>query len=98
MGSAPLALSTAASFSTAISPPLNDIAQLIADPQVAHRNMIVSAEDEAGAHLQMAGNPIKLSAHEDPATRPAAPALDGDRQRILAELDSPATPTKPPER
>ena len=34
-----------------------------------------------------AGNPIKLSAHEDPATREAAPALDGDRQRILAELD-----------
>jgi CoA:oxalate CoA-transferase len=78
--------------------PLNDIAQLIADPQVTHRNMIVSAEDEAGARLQMAGNPIKLSAHEDPATRPAAPALDGDRQRILAELEAPETPTKPPER
>jgi len=77
--------------------PLNDIAQLLADPQVIHRNMIVSAEDETGARLQMAGNPIKLSAHEDPATRPAAPALDGDRQRILAELDGPAKPAKPPE-
>jgi len=77
--------------------PLNDIAQLIADPQVIHRNMIVSAENETGAQLQMAGNPIKLSAHADPATRPAAPALDGDRQRILAELNASKTPPKPSE-
>jgi CoA:oxalate CoA-transferase len=67
--------------------PLNDIAQLIEDPQVISRNMVVSADDGAGGDLQMAGNPIKLSAHEDPATRKAAPALDGDRQRILDELD-----------
>jgi len=71
--------------------PLNDIAQMIADPQVIFRNMVVSAADNAGGSLQMAGNPIKLSAHEDPATRPAAPALDGDRARILAELDAQAT-------
>jgi CoA:oxalate CoA-transferase len=71
--------------------PLNDIAQLIEDPQVISRNMVVSADDGAGGSLQMAGNPIKLSAHEDPATREAAPALDGDRQRILAELDARAT-------
>jgi len=71
--------------------PLNDIAQMIADPQVIFRNMVVSAADNAGGSLQMAGNPIKLSAHEDPVTRPAAPALDGDRARILAELDAQAT-------
>jgi CoA:oxalate CoA-transferase len=71
--------------------PLNDIAQLIEDPQVISRNMVVSADDGAGGSLQMAGNPIKLSAHEDPATREAAPALDGDRQRILDELDARAT-------
>jgi CoA:oxalate CoA-transferase len=78
--------------------PLNDIAQLIEDPQVIHRNMIVSSIDEEGVRLQMAGNPIKLSAHEDPTTRPAAPALDGDRRRILAELDAPITPPKSLER
>jgi CoA:oxalate CoA-transferase len=70
--------------------PLNDIAQLIADPQIISRNMVVSTDTESGRVLQMAGNPIKLSAHEDPATREAAPALDGDRQRILAELDAQA--------
>jgi len=74
--------------------PLNDIAQLFADPQVASRNMLVSADDGAGGRLQMAGNPIKLSAHQDPPTRPAAPALDADRRRILAELDAPESPPK----
>jgi CoA:oxalate CoA-transferase len=73
--------------------PLNDIAQLIEDPQVVFRNMVVSTDDDAGGRLQMAGNPIKLSAHEDPTTRKAAPALDGDRQQILAELD--ATESRP---
>jgi CoA:oxalate CoA-transferase len=74
--------------------PLNDIAQLIEDPQVVHRNMIVSAGDEAEVRLQMAGNPIKLSAHEDPATRPAAPELDGDRTQILAEFAEREDPAK----
>jgi CoA:oxalate CoA-transferase len=73
--------------------PLNDIAQLIEDPQVVFRNMVVSTDDDAGGRLQMAGNPIKLSAHDDPTTRRAAPALDGDRQQILAELD--ATESRP---
>jgi len=71
--------------------PLNNIAQLLEDPQVISRNMVVSTDDKAGGNLQMAGNPIKLSAHADPATRAPAPALDGDRQRILAELDAWAT-------
>jgi CoA:oxalate CoA-transferase len=35
----------------------------------------------------MAGNPIKLSGHADPDTRSPAPELDGDRARILAELE-----------
>ena len=78
--------------------PLNNIAQLIEDPQVVSRNMVVSSADGAGGSLRMAGNPIKLSAHEDPKTREAAPALDGDRQRILAELDAPEIPEKRLER
>jgi CoA:oxalate CoA-transferase len=34
----------------------------------------------------MQGNPIKLSAHEDPKTRGPAPELDGDREAILKDL------------
>jgi len=63
--------------------PVNDIAQVVADPQVAARNMLVAIE---GLSLRVAGNPIKLSGFPDPATRAAAPALDADRARILAEL------------
>ena len=36
--------------------------------------------------LRMAGNPIKLSAFADPATRSPAPALDADGERIRREF------------
>jgi CoA:oxalate CoA-transferase len=36
--------------------------------------------------IRMQGNPIKLSTHEDPKTRGAAPEFDGDRKAILKEL------------
>jgi CoA:oxalate CoA-transferase len=68
--------------------PLNDIAAVLADPQVAARNMIVTATDAKAGTLSMAGNPIKLSGHEDPPTRAPAPALDADRAQILAEFAS----------
>jgi CoA:oxalate CoA-transferase len=64
--------------------PVNDIAQLVADPQVAARNMLVAV---AGTGLRVAGNPVKLSGFADPGTRAAPPALDEGRARILAELD-----------
>ncbi len=64
--------------------PINNIKQAIAHPQVAARNMLVEVPDGSGGTLTLAGNPIKMSAFEDPKTRPAAPDLDGDRQAILA--------------
>lgn len=68
--------------------PLQDVAQVLGDPQVEARNMIVEARgDDAGPRLRMAGNPIKLSEVPDPAWRPAAPDLDADRATILADLD-----------
>jgi CoA:oxalate CoA-transferase len=69
--------------------PLNDVAAVVSDPQVVARNMVVRAPLERGGELAMAGNPIKLSDADDPATRPAAPALDADRDVILAELARP---------
>ena len=65
---------------------LNDVAQVMADPQVLARNMIVESLDPDLGAVRMQGNPIKLSAHEDPKTRPAAPELDADRAAILKEL------------
>jgi len=66
--------------------PINNVAEVVADPQIAARNMIVSADDSEAGQFKMAGNPIKLSEFADPSTRPAAPALDADRDAILREL------------
>lgn len=66
--------------------PLNNVRDVLNEPQVAARNMVVEASDGAEGTLKMAGNPIKLSAYDDPTTRGAAPNLDGDRGRILKDL------------
>jgi CoA:oxalate CoA-transferase len=63
--------------------PINDVAQVLADPQVRARNMIVSATDPDAGRLEMAGNPIKLSAFPDPPTRPPSPNLDASRKTLL---------------
>jgi len=74
--------------------PINTVADTLADRQVLARNMVVGLGDNRdsgdGLHpvLKVAGNPIKLSAFADPDRRGAPPELDGDRQAILAWLDS----------
>jgi CoA:oxalate CoA-transferase len=69
--------------------PINTVADVMADPQVAARNMIVTADDPDLGPLKMQGNPIKLSAYEDPTTRRSAPDLDADRDAILKFLGLP---------
>ena len=66
--------------------PINTIADVVADPQVAARNMIVEVEDPRAGTVKLFGCPIKMSAFEDPHVRATAPVVDGDRARILAEL------------
>ncbi len=61
--------------------PINTIADAVQNPQVLARNMLVHSEG-----LAMAGNPIKLSEFPDPPTRPPAPDLDADGQKIRQEL------------
>ena len=66
--------------------PINNVAQALAHPQVAARNMLISVEDPVAGTLKLAGNPLKLSAFEDPPTRGPAPELDADRAKLLKEL------------
>src|SRR6266481_925721 len=66
--------------------PVNNVAQALAHPQTAARNMLVSVDDPVTGPLQLAGNPMKFSAFADPPTRDAAPDLDADREAILREL------------
>lgn len=68
---------------------IQNIAEVMADPQIAARNMVVDIPNAAGEPTyKSAGNPIKLSTLPDPTTRPPAPRLDGDRAEILAWLDT----------
>jgi CoA:oxalate CoA-transferase len=66
--------------------PINDVAQVVSDPHVAARNMIITTLDAAAGEVRMAGNPVKLSDYEDPTERPSAPELDQHREAILAFL------------
>jgi CoA:oxalate CoA-transferase len=63
---------------------INDVASAVADPQVAARNMMITA-----GGVRMPGNPIKISGYEDPTERSAAPALDASGTAIRAEFASP---------
>ena len=46
--------------------PINNVAQALAHPQVAARNMVVTVDDPAAGPLRVAGNPLKFSAFADP--------------------------------
>ena len=63
--------------------PINRVDDVLADPQVAARNMVIRAVDPVAGEVKMAGNPIKLSAYPDPAERPPAPELDQHRRAIV---------------
>jgi CoA:oxalate CoA-transferase len=66
--------------------PVNNVAQAIAHPQVDARNMLIDVDDATTGPLKLVGNPMKLSAFDDPKTRAPAPDLDADRAKILREL------------
>ncbi len=56
--------------------PINDLAQVFADPQVRHRGMRVTAPHPAAGEVSMVANPIKFSA--TPITHEVPPPLLGE--------------------
>jgi CoA:oxalate CoA-transferase len=66
--------------------PINDVGQAVHDPHVQARNMVLPVDDPTVAPLMVAGMPIKMSAYPDAQKRDAAPELDADRARILADF------------
>jgi CoA:oxalate CoA-transferase len=66
--------------------PVNNVAQALAHPQVAARNMLIEVDDPVTGPVKVVGNPLKLSAFADPPTRERAPDLDASRAAILREL------------
>ncbi|SHL23229.1 CoA:oxalate CoA-transferase [Roseovarius marisflavi] len=70
--------------------PIQNLTEVLQDPQILARNMVVDVLDHAGKPAFVtAGNPIKISGLNDPKTRAPAPELDGDRQAVLDWLKRP---------
>ena len=67
--------------------PINSVADIVRDPQIAARNMVVQSTAPGVWPFTMAGNPIKIAGVDDPNTRPPAPVLDEHRESILTWLD-----------
>jgi len=68
--------------------PIQNVAEVMQDPQILARNMVVDVLDAEGTpRYTAAGNPIKMSVLSDPKTRKPSPALDGDRAAILRWLE-----------
>ena len=63
--------------------PINTVPDVLAEPQVQARNMIVDTLDPIAGAVKMAGNPIKILGFADPTHRPPAPELDQHREEIL---------------
>jgi CoA:oxalate CoA-transferase len=66
--------------------PLNDVAAAVRQPQVAARAMVRAIPDPQIGTLYVAGNPLKLSTVPAEPERRPPPALDADRDPILAWL------------
>jgi CoA:oxalate CoA-transferase len=64
--------------------PINSVDRVVADPHVAARTMMIEAHDPVAGRVRMAGNPVKVSGYDDPATRAPAPELDEHRDAIFA--------------
>ena len=64
--------------------PINNVAQVLADPHVNARNMVVTMQDPDIGEMKLAGNPMKLSAFSDATTRPPAQKLDEKGAEIRA--------------
>jgi CoA:oxalate CoA-transferase len=67
--------------------PVNTVADAARLPQVAARSMVVGIPDPAIGTLFVAGNPIKLAGVPEATDHRPPPALDADREAILAWLD-----------
>jgi CoA:oxalate CoA-transferase len=66
--------------------PINSVADAVKNPQVAARNMVVGIPDPAIGTLFVAGNPVKIDGVPEATGHRAPPALDADRDAILAWL------------
>jgi formyl-CoA transferase len=66
--------------------PVNTVAEVARDPQVAARKMIISISDPIIGDLHVTGNPFKMSDVPERDRHSPPPEVDGNRASILALL------------
>ena len=64
--------------------PINDYAQVFADPQVLAREMVVETDHPTLGHMRTLGSPIKMSATPPDVSR-RAPQLGEHTDEVLTE-------------
>ncbi len=67
--------------------PISNIKDVVENPQVQSRNMIVKAFHKIIGEFKVSGNPIKMSSYKDTETRGEIPDLDQHREKILKEFN-----------
>ena len=65
--------------------PVATLSEMMHDPQVRHRGMVLEMDDGKGRRLTALGNPIKL-ADTPPTLRSPAPELGQHTDAVLADL------------
>lgn len=65
---------------------IDRIEQVMTNPQIRARNMLVQVDDPVAGTVQVAGNPIKMSSMADETTRPPVPELGEHTNEVLASL------------
>ena len=65
--------------------PINDLAQVFADPQVRHRGMVAAVAHSAGGEVRLVPNPVRFSATPARSERPP-PRLGEHTDEVLGGL------------
>lgn len=68
------------------SAPVNTVKDVMADRQLAARNMLVTVEDDRAGTLTIPGNPIKMESVPESPDRPKAPAIGEHTASVLRDL------------
>lgn len=74
--------------------PINSVRDVVNDPQVRLRGMILDIDDPEAGRLSLAATPLKISTQPRERKHRAAPALDADREALLREFCGVARSTK----
>lgn len=72
--------------------PVNNVADLALDPQVAARRMLITPEGES-AEMKYAAMPYKISTMSEDRPHRAAPTVDADRGAVLSALTNTIQPS-----